>query len=292
MRYNRRHKLANEKAPAVIRGHRQGAVCELDNCDKPGYMRGRCLRHYRELQQSERGPCSVEDCDTPWNALGLCTVHYHRFMRTGTTDPPKEVGRPCMVEDCEERARAQDMCQKHYRNFRKHGTVEAPPRVKKVWKPCIVGGCTELAIRKNGMCNRHYRLDLADRKPLCKMPGCESRARRDGYCQAHCGVPRQILEKYGLTADRYAAMLEAQGGACAICRRIPDPSGRMKRLGVDHDHGCCPGDRSCGKCVRGLLCSGCNGMIGMANDDPEHLRAAIRYLEITATQGQLSLFAA
>lgn len=27
---------------------------------------------------------------------------------------------------------------------------------------------------------------------------------------------------------------------------------------VDHDHKCCSGDKSCGKCVRGILCPGCN----------------------------------
>jgi recombination endonuclease VII len=290
MHYQR---FQNNGDPLVVkRRAKRAAVCELGDCEEPGYMRGRCLKHYRELQKSERGPCSVEECEQPWAAKGLCTVHYNRYLRTGSTDDPKKVGRPCSVDGCTERARAQELCQKHYRNMRKHGTVEPPPKPEKVWGPCVVDGCAELAIRKNGMCNRHYRLDLAERKPTCKMPGCEIRSRRDGYCQAHCGVPRQILERYNLTADQYAAMLEAQSGACAICKKAPDPTGRMKRLSVDHDHGCCPGDRSCGKCVRGLLCGTCNGMIGMANDDPERLYAAIRYLGNTVTRGQLSLFAA
>jgi hypothetical protein len=31
---------------------------------------------------------------------------------------------------------------------------------------------------------------------------------------------------------------------------------------VDHDHGCCPGRKSCGKCTRGLLHPACNSWLG------------------------------
>jgi len=57
----------------------------------------------------------------------------------------------------------------------------------------------------------------------------------------------------------------------------------MKRLVVDHDHECCPDEKSCGKCVRGLLCNWCNRMIGMARDDPQRLRSAIAYLKRTGS---------
>jgi hypothetical protein len=60
-----------------------------------------------------------------------------------------------------------------------------------------------------------------------------------------------------LGAD-YGAMLEAQGGGCAICGRKDSGNPRTTALHVDHDHMCCPGQRSCGKCIQGILCHVCN----------------------------------
>lgn len=62
---------------------------------------------------------------------------------------------------------------------------------------------------------------------------------------------------FNITLERYDQMVSEQGGVCAICRK--PPSGKRARLVVDHDHACCPeSGRSCGACVRGLLCVGCN----------------------------------
>jgi hypothetical protein len=58
----------------------------------------------------------------------------------------------------------------------------------------------------------------------------------------------------------YDALLERQGGRCAMCGTDACASGQ--RFSVDHDHSCCPGEFSCGKCVRGLLCRKCNGALG------------------------------
>lgn len=62
----------------------------------------------------------------------------------------------------------------------------------------------------------------------------------------------KIKYRYGLTKEAYEAILAEQSGACAGdgCTDVPTD--------VDHDHECCPGPRSCGECVRGLLCSSCN----------------------------------
>lgn len=81
---------------------------------------------------------------------------------------------------------------------------------------------------------------------------------------------------FGLTESDYTRMLEEQGGVCAICGG-PEPND--SRFSVDHDHMCCPGRKSCGRCVRGLLCRQCNTGIGNLGESPDTLRAALEYLE-------------
>lgn len=90
------------------------------------------------------------------------------------------------------------------------------------------------------------------------------------------------LLRYGLTPESFDAMLAQQGGRCAICR-TDEPGGRHRRWVVDHDHSCCGWSAAsralCGRCNRGLLCSNCNVMLGMAGDSTVALHRAIRYLE-------------
>ena len=72
---------------------------------------------------------------------------------------------------------------------------------------------------------------------------------------------RDRCRAYGITVEDYERMLADQGGGCAICGATAEDNGRA--LAIDHDHGCCPEQlRSCGKCVRGLLCSPCNVAVG------------------------------
>ncbi|MEV7607254.1 endonuclease VII domain-containing protein [Paenarthrobacter sp. NPDC089322] len=82
--------------------------------------------------------------------------------------------------------------------------------------------------------------------------------------------------RYGIDIDEYDEMLEAQGGGCAICT-APLGAGGV-RLAVDHDHSCCPGEYSCGNCVRGILCANCNRGLGLFKDDMNLFRMAIAYL--------------
>lgn len=75
-----------------------------------------------------------------------------------------------------------------------------------------------------------------------------------------------LLRTYNLTETQYLEMLARQDGLCAICRQ-PETAKRKTEgpvlLSVDHDHACCPGSKSCGVCVRQLLCHMCNFTIGL-----------------------------
>jgi hypothetical protein len=78
--------------------------------------------------------------------------------------------------------------------------------------------------------------------------------------------PYYLKSHYNLTVEQYDSMVLAQRGLCACCgnpeRRL-NADGAVTRLCVDHDHRCCPGKRSCGSCVRALLCASCNLTVGM-----------------------------
>ena len=87
-----------------------------------------------------------------------------------------------------------------------------------------------------------------------------------------CGVERKLKKTKHealLQAARpqYQAMLEAQGGRCAICLRPPT---EKRRLDMDHDHGSMR--------LRGLLCSVCNQRLD-SRVTSEWLRAAAAYLD-------------
>lgn len=85
---------------------------------------------------------------------------------------------------------------------------------------------------------------------------------------------RNITKHYRLPKGVYLAMLEAQAGLCACCTEPMRPGNGTC---VDHDHACCPGPRSCGRCVRGLLCQRCNVRLA-ALEDRDFVRDASAYL--------------
>jgi hypothetical protein len=77
---------------------------------------------------------------------------------------------------------------------------------------------------------------------------------------------RHLEKKYGMSLERFDALMTTQGGRCAICgRELAD------KPHVDHDH-------VTGR-VRALLCFNCNGGLGQFGDDPLRVERAALYLE-------------
>ncbi len=89
----------------------------------------------------------------------------------------------------------------------------------------------------------------------------------DIYCIPCCKAFSRC-SRYGISQERY---LELMSRNCAIC-------GSSKNLHIDHDHSCCPGIKSCGKCIRGVLCGLHNKGLGFFADNVDALQSAIDYL--------------
>ena len=88
--------------------------------------------------------------------------------------------------------------------------------------------------------------------------------------------------RYKISIEEYQEMLQAQNWVCAICKQ-PERTiirGKLISLAVDHDHSCCPNRKSCGKCVRGILCKSCNLLIAQLENN-NLLRAINEYLSKT-----------
>lgn len=241
---------------------------------------------------------------------GLCAACYYREKRNGTPDYVK-VRKPCTVEGCERLSAAKGLCDIHYARMRKRGidaitsdhyekwghSTQHPlqrswqwirrrksQRVAKEWDDFwnFVRDVGEKPSPRHSLWRKDeskpYGPDnfyWRERKTDLVLSDKESRAT---YMRTYRVMePRKfkdvaLKKQYGISVDRYEAMLASQNGKCAICgngekMRI---RGVGTALAVDHCH-------STGK-IRGLLCVSCNRALGLFKDDPAILRKAIAYL--------------
>lgn len=90
---------------------------------------------------------------------------------------------------------------------------------------------------------------------------------------------RQRAKNMGMTPAQLDALYAKYDSRCGVCgvHESEVPS-KYAKLHIDHDHTCCPGaGKSCGKCVRGLLCPRCNSLLTLT--DEVTLGAIENYLE-------------
>lgn len=126
--------------------------------------------------------------------------------------------------------------------------------------------CKQVKSTRNFHANSASRDGLAFYCKPCALERrrCHNAKGKAAYLRLFGGTRHyHLLRRYGITASQVEAMIEAQGGLCAICRRKPAEH-------VDHSHA--------SGAVREILCFNCNGGLGQFGDDPGVLEAADDYL--------------
>lgn len=111
--------------------------------------------------------------------------------------------------------------------------------------------------------------------------GCDLEYTKRSGKSRRSKIPRNIRDNHGhrrrcfkMSPEDFESRRDSQNNQCGICGEefIRTPH-------VDHDHFCCAGKRSCGKCIRGLLCHKCNTALGNFQDSIYVLEKAIAYLK-------------
>lgn len=206
-------------------------------------------------------PCVV--CGKPSVARGLCETHYSRWRHHGHT----EQTRPATWGK-----NSNHPLRDAWSWTRKRGRV---PEWDDFWT--FVRDVGERppkhALRKHDLSKPAGPDNCYWAPRVSASVGDDRRAAKAAYQKAWRAAnparakSNELRKMFGITLADYDAMLEAQGGGCAICGK---PRDKHYRLAVDHDH-------ASGK-IRGLLCAHCNRGIGHFGDDPKLLRKAADYL--------------
>lgn len=94
---------------------------------------------------------------------------------------------------------------------------------------------------------------------------------------------RNLWQKFKMTPQEWQNMYDEQDGLCYICGEeeslvVKNGGTEIRRLAVDHDRKCCPGDITCGQCIRYLLCYICNTFIGRLERDMDRTEKSLRYI--------------
>ena len=111
------------------------------------------------------------------------------------------------------------------------------------------------------------------KRPIKKAGRCATCERDFRKSQRDRARANRVEKTYGLSVEDSEAVMEEQGGVCAICRK---PFVR-KDGSWDHDHK--REHLGMRASVRGKIHGWENTILGRVGDNPEHLRAMADYLE-------------
>jgi hypothetical protein len=123
-------------------------------------------------------------------------------------------------------------------------------------------------------------------KPKCRECEAEiARVRRQNESpeQRTVRLARRRADKKARYGPKAAAAWEERvirrGLGCEVCGTTEGD------IGIDHDHRCGAGhpiSKGCDRCYRGILCSSCNGALGLLGESVDRMMALASYL---LTQG-------
>jgi len=122
-----------------------------------------------------------------------------------------------------------------------------------------------------------YTIHVRDKTPPCdpcKKGSRDYQRNRRRLLVTELGYDPRRFSRHRITKEHYEDLMSKHNGKCWICKDLDATA-------IDHDHKCCNGIRSsCGKCVRGVLCSNCNTAIGLLKDSKASILAALEYLSL------------
>jgi len=197
--------------------------------------------------------CKISNCcKNVEKENSICSMHRARFKRHGSYELPKKLMLPNGI----------------YKICRNHGSLtlhqvytEIAPSGNKIYicKICKLQRCQKYLAKDP--------LKISEKRKLYE----QKRKRKENYTELRdtAVFKNYLRSKFGITLDQYESMVKEQKNLCLICNGI-EKDKKKKRLTIDHCH-------STNK-VRGLLCSACHTLLGMAKDNIEILQAAIEYL--------------
>lgn len=230
----------------------------------------------------EESLCAYHDCGRAVYCRKVCRSHYGQLRAGKPLTPVRwrwgaKVGAVCDFKECDKDVQSSGLCRGHYAQQQRGASLRPLRDVSLAGindGPCSFDECPSRSVAR-GLCGSHYEMHRT---------GEELRPLRY-YGTGLTPRAYALRANYNISVADYDAMLTAQGGVCAVCGNRCSSG---KALAVDHDHACCPeSGKSCGKCVRGLLCAKCNTGIGHLRDSADALRAAADYLDNYVTRATL-----
>lgn len=250
-------------------------LCLVDNCFEVAQIKGTCLEHRQKHLKNEHlntpkkllakgNICAKNGCNEEVRCKLLCSKHYNKAVRNKEKcvlcGKSKSKGESSMCWDC------------WFRESQKNIPTE------KICTKCnIKKSVDEFGIRRNEQgrtkwrsrcrtCEAVEQRERVKQKKLAGTLGIRNRSSEKRnkavlamkkYCESLNLPWEQVIQQY------------PDNGLCKICNQ--EPCSGYSRLSLDHDH------KTGG--FRGFICSKCNHFLGLANDDTEILKNAIKYLE-------------